>query len=83
MYPVDLAASNPIRGKFSIVIHKKSVGAIKAYWSQRLFEGKIVPPPELGSEGALTAYVRDNRGAIGYVSAGASLAELKIIKVTN
>ena len=81
--PVDLSASNPIRGKFSVAIHRKSVGAIKAYWSQRLFEGKIVPPPELSTEGAIAAYLRDNRGAVGYLSASASLGGLKIVQVTN
>ena len=81
--PVDLSAGSPIRGKFSIAIHRKSVGAIKAYWSQRLFEGKIVPPPELSSESAIAEYLRANRGAVGYLSASASLAGLKIIQVTN
>lgn len=71
--PVDLSERAVVRESFSRDLFHKSVEAIKAYWQSLLFSGRGVPPVELASEDAVLAYVRANSGAVGYVSAGATL----------
>ncbi len=72
--PVDLPESAPAREAFSAAVHGKSVGAVRAYWQQQIFSGRDVPPAEKGSDEQVIAFVRATPGAIGYVSAGATLA---------
>ena len=81
--PVDLKVGNPVRGKLSIEVHKRPIGAIRHYWNQRVFSGKSMPPPEKKSDAEVMAYVRKHSGAIGYVSGGAALSGVKAIGVTN
>jgi ABC-type phosphate transport system substrate-binding protein len=78
---VDLRPGDQVRRRFSESILKRSVGAVRSYWQQRIFSGRDVPPPELDSESSVVAYVAKTPGAIGYVSGGAKLtgvAELGI-----
>jgi ABC-type phosphate transport system substrate-binding protein len=71
--PVDLRSDNPVRRRFSDSVLKRSVGAVRSYWQQRIFSGRDVPPPELESDEAVVAYVARNAGAVGYVSGGTKL----------
>jgi ABC-type phosphate transport system substrate-binding protein len=77
--PVDQASSAPVRQAFSEGVLRRSVAAVKSYWQQMVFSGGGVPPPELDSEGDVVRFVLKNRGAVGYVSAGASLQGAKIL----
>ncbi len=80
--PIDLATSQPARLSFSASIHKKTVGAIRAFWQQQIFSGRDVPPAEKGSENDVMTYVQEHAGAVGYVSAGAALGSgLKVLVV--
>ncbi len=81
VHPIDLPARSPVRAAFSREVHGKSVTSISAYWQQLIFSGRAVPPSEGASEGEIMAYVRSDRSAIGYVSAGPPPAGLKVIKV--
>lgn len=72
--PVDLAAPSAVRDGFCQRIHSRSSAAVKSYWQQMIFSGREVPPAEKGSAGEVMAYVRANRGAIGYVPSGTALA---------
>ncbi len=71
--PVDLVDSSPVRARFSQAVHGKDTSAIKAYWQKQIFSGRGVPPAELGSAAEVVAFVRSNRGAVGYVAAGTAL----------
>lgn len=82
MHPVDLLPSSPPRGRFTKDVLKRSVAAIKAYWQQRIFSGRGVPPPELGTEDHVVAYVLKYDGAVGYVSAATDIKEAKAITVS-
>jgi hypothetical protein len=75
--PVDLRPDSGVRKRFSEGVLKRSVGAVRSYWQQRIFSGRDVPPPELESEDAVVAYVARYPGAIGYVSASAKLAGVR------
>jgi ABC-type phosphate transport system substrate-binding protein len=79
--PVDLPSTADVRGIFSKEIHGKSVSAVKAYWQQRVFSGRAVPPPEKESDASVIAFVRNNPGAIGYVSENANLRGVTVIAV--
>jgi ABC-type phosphate transport system substrate-binding protein len=79
--PVDLLSRADARDDFSKTIHGKSVSAVKAYWQQRVFSGRDVPPTEKESDASVVAFVRTNPGAIGYVSESADVRGVKVIIV--
>jgi ABC-type phosphate transport system substrate-binding protein len=73
--PVDLSVSEMSRVQFTQSVHRKSVGAVRAFWQQQIFSGRDVPPPEKGTESDVLTYVRSNPGAVGYVSSSIPLNE--------
>ena len=79
--PVDQGKSSPVRTAFSKAVIGRSVGAVETYWQQQIFSGKEVPPAAKSSDDDVVAFVKANPGAIGYVSAGASTAGVKVIDV--
>lgn len=79
--PIDLAAAAETREEFSKDIHGKSVSAVKAYWQSRVFSGRDVPPLEKESDASVVEFVRNNPGAIGYVSADADVRGVRVITV--
>jgi ABC-type phosphate transport system substrate-binding protein len=82
--PVDLSANSPVREAFSIAVHDRDVNAVKSFWQRQIFSGRGVPPPEKGSDSEVLAFVRANPGAVGYVSAGASIGSgVRVLEVTG
>jgi ABC-type phosphate transport system substrate-binding protein len=79
--PVDQAKGNSVRAAFSKSVLGRGVSAVESYWQQQIFSGKDVPPPTKASDDEVVAYVKANAGAIGYVSAGASTAGVKVVDV--
>jgi len=79
--PVDLSKSSPVRVSFTREVLGRSMGAIDQYWTQSVFSGRAVPPPEKRSDSDIVSYVRENPGAIGYVSAGASTDGVKRVQL--
>jgi len=79
--PVDQTKSSPVRAAFTKEILGRSMGAIDQYWTQSVFSGRAVPPPEKRSDAEVLAYVRENPGAIGYVSPGASTEGVRRVTV--
>lgn len=71
--PVDQKPGSTVRRKFTRAVLKRSVAAVRSYWRQVVFSGRGVPPPELDGDQAVIDYVREHRGAIGYVSPAAEL----------
>src|SRR5687768_8067206 len=45
--PADLRPSSRVRSDFSKEVLGRSLGAVRAYWQQRIFSGRDVPPFEL------------------------------------
>jgi ABC-type phosphate transport system substrate-binding protein len=81
--PVDQLEETEVREVFNRDIHRKRSTAIRAYWQQRIFSGRDVPPPEKESDANVILYVRRHSGAIGYVStiwAGAGVKTLVVRK---
>ena len=80
---VDQGSKQEVREIFSKAIHGRSAASIQRYWQRQIFSGKGVPPPELEDDSEVLDYVAQNRGAIGYVSRGASVAGVKVIEITE
>jgi len=81
--PVDLSEGSPVRVAFSQSVLHKSVNAVEAYWQQRIFSGRDVPPTRRASEEEVLAYVREHRNAIGYVSISAPESGVKVISLSD
>jgi ABC-type phosphate transport system substrate-binding protein len=79
--PVDQTVSTGAREAFSRSVHGKSARAIKQYWTQQIYSGRAVPPPELGGDAKVVAFVSANPGAIGYVAADAVIGDTKLVTV--
>jgi len=59
----------------------KSDSLLQTYYRSLLFSGKGSMPKALGSDAEVVAYVAKTKGAIGYVSAGASTEGVKTLEV--
>jgi ABC-type phosphate transport system substrate-binding protein len=59
----------------------KTDDALQTYYRSLVFTGKGSMPKMLGSDDEVVAYVAKTKGAIGYVSAGASAAGVKTLEV--
>jgi ABC-type phosphate transport system substrate-binding protein len=77
--PADLTPRSSTRSRFSKEVLGRSVQAVKAYWQQRIFSGRDVPPPEFDSDAKVVAYVLSHEGAVGYVSGTADLGGSKVV----
>jgi hypothetical protein len=79
--PVDQLEEAAVRDGFNREIHRKSGTAIRAYWQQRIFSGRDVPPPEKESDANVILFVRRHPGAIGYISTAWPAAGVKTVAV--
>lgn len=59
----------------------KSDAALQTYYRSLVFTGKGSMPKTLGSDADVIAYVAKTKGAIGYISAGASASGVKTLEV--
>jgi ABC-type phosphate transport system substrate-binding protein len=59
----------------------KTDSALQTYYRSLVFTGKASMPKMLGADADVVAYVAKTKGAIGYVSAGASTAGVKTLEV--
>lgn len=79
--PIDLTRKNRARDRFTREVVKKTPAQLKSYWSQQIFSGKGVPPPEADTATSVVAYVLANKGAVGYLPADAETHGVKVVKV--
>ncbi len=79
--PVDLPKSSAVRVSFSSEVLGRSLASLDQFWTHSIYSGRAVPPAERRSDREVVEYVRENAGAIGYVSAGASLEGVKKVAI--
>ncbi|MEP6763134.1 MAG: hypothetical protein ABJB66_02425 [Gemmatimonadaceae bacterium] len=79
--PVDQSANSPSRVAFSKDVLHRDVMAMKLYWQQQMFAGRANAPDEKASDAVVVAYIKDNPGAIGYVSSAASTTGVKVLVI--
>ena len=83
IHPADLSAKSRTRSRFSNDLLGRSVAAVKAYWQQRIFSGRDLPPPEFQSDAEAVDYVLKYEGAVAYVSGTTELRGAKPIGVSR
>jgi ABC-type phosphate transport system substrate-binding protein len=81
IHPVDQIAAADVRTRFSAKVLERTVSAVRAYWQQRIFSGRDVPPPELVSDEEVVKYVLGRTGAVGYVSASADIKGARPLRI--
>ena len=82
--PVDLSVESKARQAFSNAVLDKPASAVRMFWHRQVFSGRVAPPPEVATELVVLAYVGENPGAIGYVSADAVLGPgVKVVDVVR
>lgn len=81
--PVDLKEDNSVRAEFSKKVVGKSVAATKAYWQQQLFSGAATPPDQKETDAKVIKYVKENKGAVGYVSNKAEVNGVKVLTINK
>jgi ABC-type phosphate transport system substrate-binding protein len=82
--PVDQGEESVVRRSFTHDVHRQDVGWVKAYWERLSFTGQGGAPTEVASDAVVLATVARTPGAIGYVSATASLpTDVKAVRVTQ
>ncbi len=81
--PVDLNAKSAVRKAFSKDVHGRSASSVKSYWQRQIFSGGKVPPPEMNGEDEVVAFVKENPGAIGYVSGDTSVDGVQVVELTE
>jgi ABC-type phosphate transport system substrate-binding protein len=79
--PVDQAVTAKVRADFTARILDKTPQAIKSYWRQQIFSGRGTPPVEHPGDAEVLLFVRNNRGAIGYVSESAPTDGVNVVEV--
>jgi ABC-type phosphate transport system substrate-binding protein len=81
IHPIDLSKKFTVRTKFVEHVVRKTPAQLKRYWSQQIFSGKGVPPPEADSTDDVVEYVLANKGAVGYLPASADPGKAKVIGI--
>ena len=80
---VDQNFDAPARQAFSNAVLGKEPSAVEAYWTKLIFSGMGSPPLKLASDAEVMAFVGNNVGSIGYVSADTTLdRSVKELEVT-
>jgi len=72
--PVDQISNSPARVAFNRGVLGVSALDVQQYWVGQISRGRT-PPPVMKSEEQVIAFVTANAGAIGYVSAAASIPD--------
>ena len=62
---------------------KKNPYQFKNYWKQQVLTGKDAAPRSFKSDQEVVKFIAETKGAIGYVSAGAKLDDVKMISVNH
>lgn len=81
--PIDLAGKLPVREHFIVEVLKKTPSQLRSYWTQRIFSGLDVPPPEADSAEAAVRFVLSNPGAVAYVPENSDPKGAKVIALTR
>jgi hypothetical protein len=79
--PVELGKRFAARARFARKVLRKTPAQRRAYWTQQIFSGKGIPPPEADSEAAMIAYVRRHPGAVGYLPVTADPEGLIVLAI--
>ena len=78
--PVLLRAG-PVHAAFIREFIGRTDSALETYYRSLVFTGRGLIPPSFATDADMAAYVARTRGAIGYVSAEANVAGVRVLEV--
>jgi ABC-type phosphate transport system substrate-binding protein len=82
-FPVDQSLRSGIRAAFTRDVLRQEVDAVSVYWQQQMASG-VVPPKVKSSNEEVISFVASTGGAIGYVSADATLPpSVKVLTIVD
>ncbi|PYQ21081.1 MAG: hypothetical protein DMF81_16570 [Acidobacteria bacterium] len=82
--PVDQSLNSPVRTAFCKEVLRLSISGVQSYWQNRIRTDREIPPPVKSSDDEVIAHAEKNKGAVGYVSAAASLpASVKVLAIVE
>lgn len=73
--PVDQPERASVRIAFTRQVIRRQFAAVNAYWQQRIFSGRELPPLVKDSDAEVVLFVETHPTAIGYVSFGTVLSD--------
>ncbi len=74
--PIDQAK---LRADFYQKLTQRPIEQINAYWARIMFSGEASPPRIMPDDVSVIRIVKENSGAIGYISAESVNKEVKIL----
>mgnify|MGYP006166206435 FL=1 len=77
--PLNLSDQQSLRSQFDEKALGRSSSQLKAFWSKLVFTGKGTPPKEVDSETEMITLISSTPNLIGYVSANADTAGVKVL----
>jgi ABC-type phosphate transport system substrate-binding protein len=82
--PVDQPERSSVRIAFTRQILRRQFAAVNAYWQQRIFSGRELPPLVKDSDAEIVVFVATHPTAIGYVNFGTALGEkIRAVEITG
>lgn len=76
--PIDQAK---LRAEFYEKLTKRPIEQINAYWARIMFSGEASPPRIMPDDASVISTVKENTGAIGYVSEESVNKEVKTLLI--
>ncbi len=76
--PIDQAK---LRTDFYLKLTNRPIEQINAYWARIMFSGEASPPRIMPDDASVISTVKENTGAIGYVSEESVNKEVKILLI--
>ena len=77
--PVEQKPGTSARDEFNEKIINKEEAELRAYWAQRIFSGKGLPPTIVSGDADVKKLVSENPAMIGYIDASKVDETVKVI----
>lgn len=81
--PFDLARDSALRERFYEGLTGLPLAQVNSYWSRLMFTGQTLPPSTLAGEAEMSAMVRRNANAIGYLGGEPADRALRVVFVVR
>lgn len=76
--PIDQA---DMRADFYLKLTNRPIEQVNAYWARIMFSGQASPPRILPDDSSVIRIVKDNPGAIGYISKDSSNKDVRTLLI--
>lgn len=81
LVPINQAQDRSIRLDFERKILHKSARQIRAYWVERIFTGKGLPPRSAGDDEEIRQLIAKDKGLLGYIDVKMLDATVKAVLI--